>query len=93
MFSVVPLPHGERGHDGDAFETERRGMGRKMKHWELDTESGPQTMKRGPRGKRVRVRENRAAVDDLRDLAADLEIRGYERMGVDDLIRAIRDYM
>jgi hypothetical protein len=48
-------------------------------------------MKRRPAGKRVR--ENRAAVDDLRDLAADLEIRGYERMDVDDLIRAIRDYM
>lgn len=66
-------------------------MGRKMKQWDVGGASGPQPMKRWPRGKRVR--ENRAAVDDLRDLAADLEIRGYEKMGVDDLIRAIRDYM
>lgn len=66
-------------------------MGRKMKHWETDGEPGHQQLKRRRGGKRVR--ENRAAVDDLRDLAADLDIRGYERMGVDDLIRAIRDYM
>jgi hypothetical protein len=66
-------------------------MGSKMKHWGEDGGSERQPSKRRPRGQRVR--ENRAAVDDLRDLAADLEIRGYERMGVEDLIRAIRDYM
>lgn len=66
-------------------------MGRKMKHWEVDGDSGVQPMRRRPAGKRVR--EKRAAVDDLRDLAADLEIAGHERMGVDDLIRAIRDHM
>ncbi len=66
-------------------------MGRKMKLWELDGESGVQPMKPRPGAKHGR--ETRAAVDDLRDLAADLEIAGYERMGVDDLIRAIRDHI
>lgn len=75
---------------GRRSETERRGMGRKMRHGEMDGDSDPQRMKRRPGGGK-RVREKRAAVDELRDLAADLEIRGYERMSVDDLIRAIRD--
>lgn len=66
-------------------------MGRKMRHWEVDTDHGHQSMKRRPGGKKVR--DGHAAVDELRDMAADLEIRGYEKMDVDDLIRAIRDFM
>jgi len=65
-------------------------MAKRMRGWDEDYEP---TTSRTKGRVRKRGGKRRAAVDDLRDLAADLEIAGYQRMEVDDLIRAIRDHM
>jgi hypothetical protein len=62
-----------------------------MRIWDDDQELAPPKAK--DRSRRRGSTKRRAAVDDLHELAADLEIQGYQRMEVNDLIRAIRDRM
>jgi len=68
-------------------------MAKRIRNLESDDYEFAPLRTRHRTGRRPARKRQSAMIDDLRDLAADLEIAGYQRMEMDDLIRAIRDRM